>query len=265
MQILDRLVPSACRINYDKLPALSVLLVITLPLLLGLFWWPTITSILQTQQQVKKQLRHQQNPLEAPQLDRETGFSTHALSWLNQHAWLHWQVLLPTEKAKSRIYEMENEPALHLSGLASYEQWQTVVTKLVADQPSVPMIFTMTWQGNGLVKANLHLQVKQHQIEAGPSFPLFIIPKHTLQPWPENMALTAVLNWQQAWHASLQLGALSIPLQQGMWVPELSATLVNLDQKGALFRQYYFDKNQSGQARLRHQDKLLLLNNTKNR
>lgn len=212
-----------------------------------LFWYPSIS----TQQSKMTALEQQRKALEkrrAREAALVKGMSN--LFWLDKYDWLNWK----TEgNQKASAYSPPSNAArspvvsLHLAGQADYYQWRSVLDELAVRNPARPLETRVQWQIDN--KLDVHL-VLQLVIEPSLSIDLLPLPQRTYKLWPDNMHLSSTLYWQGEWRAILHLQDQDVPLVKGAWVPELSASVIELDKQGVLLRQQSFSANNKVEYRL---------------
>ena len=207
-----------------KLPNISYLLVVLLPLLLLVFWYPATSSaliqLLTLQEQIER--AEQKRDHVKRRLPNER-----ILAWLEEYDWLSWQLSQPDATVERYV--------LQLQGINHYSQWQNLINNLLERYSLQPLSSKIEWLSNDLFDANFSLQ----WVEGDFGFPIIVIPERTYVPWLEGITLSALVYWGGEWRVKIQYDKSEVTLSQGDWLPELAARLVRLDKYGALFRQQY--------------------------
>ena len=227
------------QLNNGKPIVISKLTITAIPLLLSVIWYPRVNALLHENDALKKNLEGNQK--EQAYVQSEINHEQ-ILPWLNDYQWLTWRLdeglINGVGQTQERVVE------LSLQGITSYEQWQKIINRLLDTSNFQPVKTLISWQIDGQFNASLILQLASKSFD----LPLFVIPKRIKTAWPKEMAVSTALYWDDEWRAHLSIPDKTVYLREGLWLPELAATLIKIDAKSATFRKQYtsYEQNDLG-------------------
>lgn len=237
------------KILRHKVLNISYLLVISVPLLSLMPWYYSIDRLFQASSVYSTQLVQERT---RQQQQKTRLWTESSLNWLNDYQWFDWQLSV-LNRQREKNDEITDERivqhrVLRIEGQASYLEWQSLLDLLSERYTVQPVSLHLQWLADNHFKVTMDLQAsslsfrkafrKAVKKTSGQTVTptIFAIPNRFSTPWPEDMNIQTILFWQDRWYAKLQLADKVLSIREGDWIPELSATLIRLDETGGLLR-----------------------------